>query len=34
MHEDLSEKEIIKTTVETVAENTVDGLIAPLFYAL
>ena len=29
----LSEKEIIRATVETVAENTVDGLIAPLFYA-
>ncbi|MDY4574950.1 MAG: adenosylcobinamide-phosphate synthase CbiB [Intestinibacter sp.] len=29
----LDEKEIIRATVETVAENTVDGLIAPLFYA-
>lgn len=29
----LSEQEIIRATVETVAENTVDGLIAPLFYA-
>ena len=29
----LGEKEIIRATVETVAENTVDGLIAPLFYA-
>ena len=29
----LYEKEIIRATVETVAENTVDGLIAPLFYA-
>lgn len=29
----LSEKEIIRATVETVAENTVDGLISPLFYA-
>lgn len=28
----LEEKEIIRATVETVAENTVDGLIAPLFY--
>ena len=28
----LSEKEIVRATVETVAENTVDGLIAPLFY--
>ena len=31
--ENLSEKEIIRATVETVAENTVDGLISPLFYA-
>ena len=31
--ENLTEKEIIRATVETVAENTVDGLIAPLFYA-
>ncbi|PHV70995.1 adenosylcobinamide-phosphate synthase [Sporanaerobium hydrogeniformans] len=29
----LSEEEVIKATVETVAENTVDGVIAPLFYA-
>lgn len=29
----LDEKEIIRATVETVAENTVDGVIAPLFYA-
>ena len=29
----LNEKEIIRATVETVAENTVDGIIAPLFYA-
>ena len=28
----LSEKVIIRATVETVAENTVDGIIAPLFY--
>lgn len=28
----LEEKEIIRGTVETVAENTVDGIIAPLFY--
>ena len=28
----LSEKEIVRATVETVAENTVDGIIAPLFY--
>ena len=31
--EHLSEKEIIRATVETVAENTVDGIIAPMFYA-
>lgn len=29
----LSEQEIIRATVETVAENTVDGIIAPMFYA-
>ncbi len=29
----LTEEEVIKATVETVAENTVDGVIAPLFYA-
>lgn len=28
----LSEKEVIRGTVETVAENIVDGVIAPLFY--
>ena len=28
----LSEKEIVRATVETVAENTIDGIIAPLFY--
>ena len=28
----LNEKEIVRATVETVAENTVDGIIAPLFY--
>ena len=31
--EHLSETEIIRATVETVAENTVDGIIAPMFYA-
>ena len=31
--EHLSEKEIIRATVETVSENTVDGIIAPMFYA-
>lgn len=30
----LSERGIIKATVETVAENTSDGVIAPLFYAM
>ncbi len=29
----LDECEIIRATVETVAENTVDGIIAPMFYA-
>lgn len=29
----LNEKEVIRATVETVAENTVDGIISPLFYA-
>ncbi len=28
----LNETEIIRGTVETIAENTVDGIIAPLFY--
>ncbi|MDO5714276.1 MAG: adenosylcobinamide-phosphate synthase CbiB [Tissierellia bacterium] len=31
---ELTESEIIKATVETVAENTSDGIIAPLFYIL
>lgn len=30
----LSFEEIIRATVETVAENTVDGVTAPLFYAM
>ncbi len=30
----LSEKEIIRADVETIAENTCDGVIAPLFYAM
>lgn len=30
--EDLSEEEVAKATVETVAENTSDGVIAPLFF--
>ncbi|MEI6125154.1 MAG: adenosylcobinamide-phosphate synthase CbiB [Pseudomonadota bacterium] len=29
----LSEKDIIRATVESVSENTVDGIISPLFYA-
>lgn len=32
--EQLTEKEIIRGTVETVAENTIDGVLAPLFYLL
>lgn len=31
--ENLDESEIIRATVETIAENIVDGIIAPLFYA-
>ncbi len=31
--ENISEKEIIRATVETVSENIVDGIISPLFYA-
>lgn len=31
---ELSDKEIIRADVETVAENTADGVIAPLFYAM
>ena len=31
--EHLDEDEIIRATIETVAENTVDGIIAPMFYA-
>ena len=30
----LEEKEVIRATVETVAENTSDGVIAPMFYAM
>lgn len=29
---ELTEEEVIKATIETVAENTSDGIIAPLFY--
>ncbi len=32
--DNLSEEEIARAAVETVAENTVDGVTAPLFYAL
>ncbi len=31
---DLSEEGVVKAAVETVAENTSDGVIAPLFYAV
>lgn len=31
--EKLDEKEVIRATVETIAENSSDGVIAPLFYA-
>ncbi len=31
--ENLSEDEIIRATIETVAENGIDGVISPLFYA-
>ena len=30
----LSRKEIVRATVETVAENTSDGIVAPLFYLI
>lgn len=30
--EDLNESEITRATVETIAENTVDGIVAPLFF--
>jgi adenosylcobinamide-phosphate synthase len=29
----LSQQEIVRATVETVSENTVDGIVSPLFYA-
>lgn len=32
--ENLEEKDMVKATVESVAENTSDGIIAPLFYML
>jgi len=31
--ERLNEREVVRAAVESVAENTVDGIIAPLFYA-
>lgn len=31
---ELNEKEIIRATVETISENTSDGVIAPMFYAI
>lgn len=31
---ELSDNEIVRADVETVAENTADGIIAPLFYAI
>lgn len=30
--ENLNEEEIVKATVETMGENTIDGVLAPLFY--
>ncbi|TCO79501.1 adenosylcobinamide-phosphate synthase CbiB [Marinisporobacter balticus] len=30
----LNEEEIVRATIETVAENTTDGIIAPLFYII
>ena len=30
--ENLNRQQIIKATVETIAENTIDGVLAPLFY--
>lgn len=32
--ENLTEEEIIKATVETIGENTIDGVLAPLFYMI
>lgn len=32
--EKMSETEVIRATVETVAENTVDGILSPLFFAM
>lgn len=30
--ENMNEEEVVRATVETIAENTTDGIIAPLFY--
>jgi|LSQX01.3.fsa_nt_gb adenosylcobinamide-phosphate synthase len=32
--ENLDEKEIVKGAVESIAENTVDGVVSPIFYAV
>lgn len=32
--ENLEERDIVRATVETVSENTVDGILSPLFYAV
>jgi adenosylcobinamide-phosphate synthase len=32
--ENLSEEEVVKATIETIAENTTDGVISPMFYIL
>ena len=32
--EDLSEPEVVRATVETIGESAMDGIIAPLFYAV
>lgn len=32
--DELTEEEVVKATVETVAENTTDGVVAPLFWML
>lgn len=30
----LTREQILKTTIETVSENTIDGIVSPLFYAI
>lgn len=32
--DNLNEEEIVKATVETIGENTIDGVLAPLFYMM